>query len=357
MHGRPDLIMTEFLSVEGICHGARSALLGLVYHDSERPIVAQLYGPHPASFYHVAQLVCELGFDGLDINMGCPSKKVAALGSGAALINDPARAIAIIKAARSGIERWAGGAPLSITQLYPALSGWLDRFKAGGTQKPVYRRNPIPVSVKTRIGVEKIVIKEWIPRLLEASPEAISIHGRTLRQGYRGEADWVSIAEAVEIARDSDTLILGNGDLKSLNDAVIRVRQTGVDGVLIGRAAMGNPWIFNRKEIARAFSNRTHWDDTEKSARLIQMPPITRQTLFSVALQHARLFEAMHGRAYFNGVRKHLGAYCRGFKGARSLRAEMVRADHADNVAQLIKSHLTKSPLLREVESDARHAN
>ncbi len=355
LHGRPDLIMTEFLSVDGICHGAESALQGLAFHESERPIIAQLYGPTPETFYHVAQLVCELGFDGLDINMGCPSKKVSALGSGAALIQDPPRAQAIVEAAKAGIARWVSGAPLSICQKYPLVADWLAGRKKKNT--PIDDRRSIPVSVKTRIGVDRIVIGDWIAALLEARPAAISIHGRTLKQGYRGDADWDKIAEAAEIAQGSGTFILGNGDLRSLKDAFLRIRKTGVDGVLIGRAAMGNPWIFHRKEILRAISAQAESVPNAIDLSLLEERPVSTHSRFAVALQHARLFQASYGERYFKGMRKHLGSYCRGFEGARALRSKMVRVLNAEEAAALIKdylSHPTAPPASTTIQSDAQ---
>ncbi len=357
MHGRPDVMMTEFLSVDGICHAAKNALIGLAYHASERPVIAQLYGPQPESFYHVAQLVSELGFDGLDINMGCPSKKVAALGSGAALIKDPPRAKAIVEAARKGIKRWVSGAPLSILKTCPDLAEWLKHVKGHKNIRADATRKPIPVSVKTRIGVDRIVISDWIQHLLDVSPAAISIHGRTLKQGYRGEANWEKISEAVEISKGSGTLILGNGDISSLKEAILRIHRTGVDGVLIGRAAMGNPWIFHRKEIARGLLKRFDSSESKEGTVLIEEKAIPPHTRFSVALQHARLFEAMNGPQFFNGMRKHLGSYIRGFEGARSLRAKLVRTNNSDEAEQLIRLYQSKgvSPITtNESRSDAK---
>lgn len=342
IHGRPDLIMTEFLSVEGICHGARSALMGLAFHPVERPVIAQLYGPHPEAFFHVAQLVCELGFDGLDINMGCPSKKVSALGSGAALIEDPPRAKAIISAAKDGVARWVGGAPLSICERYPVVADWLQQIRGCFSEMPVHLRKSIPVSVKTRIGVGQIVIEDWIQHLLEAAPAAISIHGRTLRQGYRGEANWEMIVKAVEIARGSGTLILGNGDLKSMDEVLSRVRKTGVDGVLIGRAAVGNPWIFHRKELVRAWLRHGDPNDANAFAEIVSAREINRHERFYVALQHARLYQAMYGEPFFKGMRKHLGSYCRDFPGARILRSKLIQTNNVSEVEMLIQSHIAE---------------
>ncbi len=338
IHARPDIIMTEFLSVEGICHGARNALMGLSYHTVERPVIAQLYGPNPETFFHVAQLVCELGYDGLDVNMGCPSKKVAALGSGAALIKDPPRAKAIVEACRKGIAHWASGAPLSICETYPLVGDWLGQVRGDFPKIAVADRRPIPVSVKTRIGVGEIVIEDWVKHLLEVEPAAISIHGRTLKQGYRGDANWEMIAKAVACAEGSSTLILGNGDIKSMPEALSRVQETGVDGILIGRAAVGNPWVFHKKELMRGLLKSSEGISEVQLARIANKN-ISAHERFFVALQHARLYEAMHGGQFFNGMRKHLGSYCRDFSGARILRSNLVRSSSVPEVEVLIKAY------------------
>ncbi len=309
-HGKPSLILTEFTSVDGICHGARSELSGLIFNEIERPIAAQIYGANPEAFFHVAQLVCELGFDGLDINMGCPAKAVASRGCGASLIQTPNLAKEIIRATRRGIDQWVDGAPLSILKLHPPIADWLAASKSS---RPQSERRPIPVSVKTRLGVGQIVIKEWVQTLLEESPAAISIHGRTLAQRYTGSANWEAIADAVNVARGSKTLILGNGDIMSLTEARQRIAESGVDGVLIGQAALGNPWIFR--------------DDHE--------PPSARHRL-DVAIEHATLFEEIRGVSMFAGVRKHLGWYCKGFRGASELRAKLVLVKNAKEAEALM---------------------
>lgn len=341
MHGRPDLIMTEFLSVDGICHGARNALLGLAFHTSESPVIAQLYGPRPEPFFHVAQLVCELGFDGIDINMGCPSKKVSGNGAGAALINDATRAKAIVEATRRGIDHWVNGGALTIFDLCPEVADWFPLLDQQNQSCRAETKQPIPVSIKTRIGVTQVVVKEWVNELLEAEPVAITLHGRTLKQAYRGEANWEKIADAVRIAKDSATLILGNGDLTSQMDIFHRVKETGVDGVLIGRAAMGRPWVFHRKEMTRALLRQHIKGEAEIDLRCIEEKTVSHRERFSVALQHARLFEAMNGKQYFTGMRKHLASYCRGFEGAKVLRAKMVRVNDTLDVEHLIKVFLS----------------
>ena len=119
MHGKPDVSFTEFTHVHDVCRGPEFLLDSLIYHEAERPIVAQLYGKEPDLFYQAAHAVCELGFDGLDINMGCPSRSVASSGSGAGLIRTPDVAQAIMQAARQGIADWASGQTLEGAGLKP----------------------------------------------------------------------------------------------------------------------------------------------------------------------------------------------------------------------------------------------
>ncbi|MCY4485687.1 MAG: tRNA-dihydrouridine synthase [Deltaproteobacteria bacterium] len=326
-HGRPDLCMTEFTSVEGICCGADSFVRDFSYGDCERPILAQIYGRTPEAFYKVAHMVCELGFDGLDINMGCPAKNVANKGCGAGLILNPELAVTIIRAARRGIEDWAAGQRLEEVGFAPEVLERVRHMNRGRVPLPARKR--IPLSVKTRVGYDKVAVDEWIPVLLGEKPAALSLHGRTLKQMYKGFADWDAIQRTVELARDLPTLILGNGDLKSMSDAVDRIRQTGVDGVLLGRGAMGNPWIFRDKQWAK---------DT-----LAGIAPasghgldVSREERTRVLLEHSRHFESLWGERRFHAMRKHLAWYCKGFRGAAQWRAQMVRARNAEEVARIV---------------------
>ena len=190
-------------------------------------------------------------------------------------------------------------------------------------------REEIPLSVKTRIGYDKVEVDEWIPVLLGERPVALSVHGRTLKQMYKGSADWDAIGRVVELARGTGILVLGNGDLKSMSDVVARVRQTGVHGVLLGRGAMGNPWVFRDKQWAK---------DTlaglmaPRGAEL----DVTREERTQVLLEHSRHFESLWGERRFPAMRKHLAWYCKGFRGAAQWRARLVRAMNADEVARIV---------------------
>ena len=246
-HGRPDVILTEFVNIQSAIYAPELMLKDFTYAEIERPVVAQIYGKTPELFYQVAHIVGELGFDGLDINMGCPARKVAAAGCGAALIREPDLARAIIQAARRVCKtgtmdrvsnRWASvQAPSKHLRPPIACRAGIDT---------IADRRLLPLSIKTRIGYDRIVVKDWIPTLLEEQPAAITLHGRTLQQGYKGDADWEAIAQAAEIAKDSETLLFGNGDLLDMPDVYRRVRESQVDGVLIGQAAAGKSVALRR---------------------------------------------------------------------------------------------------------------
>ena len=334
-YGRPDLCMTEFTSVEAICCGAEGFVRDLSYGDYERPVLAQIYGRTPEAFYRVAHIVCDLGFDGLDINMGCPAKNVANKGCGAGLILNPELAVAIIRAARRGLRDWAAGQRLEDVGLAPDVLERVRHMNRG--RRPPATRKLIPLSVKTRVGYDKVAVDEWIPVLLGEGPAAISLHGRTLKQMYRGLADWEAIHRAVELARDLPTLILGNGDLKSMSDAVERIRQTGVDGVLLGRGAMGNPWVFRDKQWAK---DTLAGISSPGGAGL----DVSREERTRVLLEHSRHFESLWGERRFPAMRKHLAWYCKGFRGAAQWRARMVRARNAEEVARIVAGEDTAEP-------------
>jgi tRNA-dihydrouridine synthase len=247
--------------------------------------VAQVFGTKPEHFLEVGKLIAELGFDGLDINMGCPDRAVVKQGSGAALIKNPTLAKELILAAKEGIKQ----------------SG-----------------KNIPVSIKTRIGDTKNDLREWLPILLETEPAAITVHARTRKELSLVPARWETVKEAVEIRNslNSKALILGNGDVKDLADAQQKIKESGADGVMIGRGIFGNPWLF---------SNR-------------QPEEISLEERFSVLLEHTRLFEELFtGIKPFEVMKKHYKAYLHGFDGAKDLRIKCMDAENADGVEAIIK--------------------
>jgi tRNA-dihydrouridine synthase len=164
----------------------------------------------------------------------------------------------------------------------------------------------------------------------------ISLHGRTLQQGYKGDADWDAIARAVEIAEGSGVLIVGNGDVQDLRDAYRRVRQTRVDGILIGRGAQGDPWLFRGKD---AVKRALRCDD---ELMLHATTPVGFEERFRVVVEHCEHFEALCGPARFVAMRKHLTWYCRDFRGAAEMRARMTRANSASDVRRCVAEFMSR---------------
>jgi nifR3 family TIM-barrel protein len=328
-HGSPDVTLTEFVNIQSAFCSPHTLLKDFTYGEIERPVVAQIYGKTPELFYRVAHVVCELGFDGIDINMGCPAKKVAASGCGAALIRTPQLAREIIRAVKRGVRDWYDGQTLRDVDLGDDV---IEEVRLANRRRPGHgtpRQTLIPVSVKTRLGYDRNVIDQWLPMLLEECLAAISLHGRTLDQGYKGAADWDAIARAVEIAKGSGTLILGNGDVHDLRDAYRRARETHVDGVLIGRGAQGDPWLFRDKN---ALKHALFTD----CPFVIDSTPVSLAERFAVIIEHSEHFENACGQSRFMAMRKHLTWYCRNFRGAAEMRAQMTRANNAEQVRQCL---------------------
>lgn len=332
-HGAPDIHFTEFTNVEGLARNAALMLDDFLYSEIERPVVAQIYGSEVESFYKIAIVVCELGFDGIDINMGCPAKKVAARGCGAGLIRNPPLAKEIVAAVKQGVEDWLSGKSVEDLGLKERMVRRVRAMNLAriGTER-VTQRSFRPVSVKTRLGFDQVIVEDWIHHLLETRPACISLHGRTLKQMYTGQADWEAIGRAVEVARGSGTLIMGNGDLNTPGDIVRRVRQTGVDGVLLGRGSMGNPWIFSHKDwIRQQVSSEAEVGEPEA-----QVDP---QQRFRVLMEHAEYFENVRGVERFAGMRKHFGWYCKGLPKAAELRNRMCQTRNSREVAQILEEY------------------
>jgi tRNA-dihydrouridine synthase B len=311
-HGQPDLTITEFVAVEGLTHGAVALLDDFRYDEGPgaRPVVAQLYGVEPSAFREAAAIACALGFDGIDVNMGCPAASVAARGAGAALIRTPDLAREIVRAVRAGIDDWANGGCLDELVTHAKVR----RTVAARITSDDTRRR-IPVSVKTRVGFDEIVAERWVDELALEAPAAITLHGRTLKQMYSGLANWDAIGRAAEALRGSGIRVLGNGDLADRHDALARVEAYGLDGALIGRATVGNPWVLAGR--AASLEER-----------------------LSTAIEHAEEFERDDWHRPFVAVRRHLHGYCRGFEGAGELRKDLMTAPTAAACRRLIERHL-----------------
>ena len=281
-YGKPDVFWTEFVSVDGLCSpGKERLLIDLKYDKAEHPIVAQIFGSKPENFEKVAKMLVEMGFDGIDINMGCPVKKVLNQNSCSALIRTPELAKEIILATKRG---------------------------AGN----------IPVSVKTRIGFSKVELETWIPAILETSPAVLTVHLRTVKEMSLVPAHWELMKRVVEIRDEmkSDTLIFGNGDVLDLKDAQLKVAETGCDGIMLGRAIFGNPWLFTGK-----------------------VP--TLEEKLKVMIEHTKLFEkVLSPHRNFALMKKHYKAYVNNFDGAKELRVKLMEAENATEIENITNDFL-----------------
>ncbi len=292
--GKPDVTYTEFVSADGLCSAGRPTLLpDLQYSEIERPVVAQLFTAHPDKIFAAAQLVRKLGFDGLDLNMGCPDRSVEKQGAGAALIKKPALAKELIAAAQQGAH-------------------------------------PLPVSVKTRLGYATLITEEWVETLVSTGIAALVLHLRTRREMSKVPAHWDEATKAVAV-RDrmgAATLIVGNGDVATPKEAEEKAAETGVDGVMLGRGIFGNPWLFNRI-VAR---------DT--------LPVADR---LAVLVRHTELFEKYFaGKKHFAIMRKHFSSYLAGIREHQELKAALMAAENAQAVADSVRRFLEKTSALPE---------
>jgi tRNA-dihydrouridine synthase len=339
-YGSPDVIFTEFTSVIDVCRGPEFLLSTFRFDERERPIVAQIYGKDPALFYQAAHVVGALGFDGLDINMGCPSKNVAASGSGAGLIRTPDLAHELMRAARQGLRDWAGGQSLEAVGLKSSRADLIRRMNVarGGEPDPV--RRELPLSVKTRLGYDSVIIESWAEHLLEEHPAALTVHGRTLEQMYRGQADWEAISRVARLTRGTSTRLLGNGDVMTVSDAFEKIERWGVDGVLIGRGTLGHPGWFDHRAASRPAEAQVPVEAGNRPGPRAVTPMVAKiDHQFRLMMDHARRFEEVFDSKVFPRMRKHLAWYCKGFPLAAKLRAEMMRVCNAADVERLIAAY------------------
>lgn len=281
-YGKPDIFFTEFVSADGLCSPGKDKLLvDFIYGENERPIVAQIFGGKPENIREVTALCKNLGFDGVDINMGCPDRSVEKQCAGAAMMKNPELAREIIRAAKEGGEG-------------------------------------LSVSVKTRIGYNKNEIETWIPELLKENLSALAVHLRTRKEMSKVPAHWELMKRIVEIRDEMKvkTLIIGNGDVTDLEDAKRKVEETGCDGVMLGKAIFGNPWLFTGKK------------------------PSVEEKL-KIMIEHTKLFEKMLGKhKNFAIMKKHYKAYVNGFDGAKELRVKLMEANSAMEIEKITNDFL-----------------
>ena len=275
-YGKPDVFWTEFVSADGLAHpeAREKLLIDLKFDKGEHPIVAQIFGSNVENTRTASMLCKDLGFDGIDINMGCPDKSIEKQSCGAAMIKNPGLAKEIIRAA-----------------------------KVAG----------LPVSVKTRIGYNKNEIETWIRAILGEDVAVLTVHLRTRKEMSKVPAHWDLMNRVVEIRNEmgKETLIFGNGDVVDLDDARRKVQETGCDGVMLGRAIFGNPWLFSGN-----------------------MP--TLEEKLKVMIEHTKRFEeVLVKHKNFAIMKKHYKAYVHGFDGAKELRVKLMEAENAKEIEDI----------------------
>ncbi|HET6644079.1 MAG TPA: tRNA dihydrouridine synthase DusB [Fimbriimonadales bacterium] len=294
---RPGLMFTEFVSAMAIHFGAKKTLRKMRVRDDERPLGIQIFGGDEEVMAETARLCEELGADIVDINMGCWVPKVCKTGSGAALLKDPEAAEKIVQA--------------------------------------VVRAVSIPVTVKVRAGwtYDLFAAPELARRFEGAGAKMLTLHARFARQGFEGTADWTLIAE---LRRAISIPLVGNGDIKTGGDALRMMRETGCDGVMVGRSAISNPWAL------RAIVQEVRGEKVDAPPRLSER--------ISVALEHLRLairFEQETGKydspelaenAAVRSLRAQTPMYIKGEPGAAALRNSLVQASSYAEVAEMLRA-------------------
>jgi tRNA-dihydrouridine synthase B len=286
------ICFTEFTSADGIVYNSKMTLRQLDFNPSEeRPLVAQIFGKKPEHFAKAAKVIEDMGIDAIDINMGCPAKKVVSSDHGSALLKNPCRAMEIVEATAKATK--------------------------------------LPVSVKTRIGSDVLDLPWFIQfckDLENAGAQLLTIHGRTAKQMYLGQAQWDPI---YEVKRHVNIPVIGNGDVKSVKDA--QEKLGNLDGVMVGRGTMGNPWVM--AEIAAAFYGEDY------------TPPQTYAEKLPTYIRHAELLVEYKGEEHgMKEMRKHFVHLIRGFDGASEARAQVVQISTLEEAKNVLYGLLDRLP-------------
>jgi tRNA-dihydrouridine synthase len=280
---KPDLFFTEFVNVDGLQSPGRPRLMHkLKLTPKEHPIIAQLWGLNPDNYYKTTKDIIEMGYDGVDINMGCPVKTVVKNGACAALINNRELAGRIIEAAQSAAA------------------------------------NKIPVSVKTRVGFNEIDLG-WPEFLLKKKLSMLTIHGRTAKQMSKVPANWELIGEVKKMS-DSlapHTKIVGNGDVKNRKEGLELAKKYSLDGIMIGRGIFDDPF---------AFASGSSWND---------YAPEQKKELYR---KHIELFAQtwLHNERRIETLNKFCKIYINGFEGAKELREKLMRGQNSEELLNLL---------------------
>ncbi|MGB8815664.1 MAG: tRNA-dihydrouridine synthase [Minisyncoccia bacterium] len=299
--GGPDVFWTEFVSADGLAseEGRKHLIFNLKFSKNERPIVAQIFGSNPEKIKIASKIILDLGFDGLDINMGCPDRSVEKQGAGASLIKNPKLARKIIKSAIEGVK------------------------------------GKIPVSVKTRIGYNTIEYKKWLSEIIKEDISALTIHLRTRKELSNVPAHWELAREIVDFiwSKKRDLILIGNGDIKTREEGIEFAQKSGFDGVMIGRGIFGNPWFFDSKKSGKGLSLALEGGSL-----------VTTKEKLKTLLEHIKIFDKellKKGHKNFAVMKKHFKAYINGFDGAKEFRVQLMGTNNFKEAEKIIKNYLT----------------
>jgi tRNA-dihydrouridine synthase len=273
------------MNVDGFCSNGREAVTHrLKFEESEQPLIVQLWGLNPLNFRKTIKYVKTLKPSGIDINMGCSVRNVLSHGAGSGLIQTPTLAKEIIDTVKDS---------------------------AGN----------IPVSVKTRLGYDSVITEEWISFLLEQKIDALTVHGRIAKEGYNSPSNWNEMSKIVQL-RDEispDTIIIGNGDIKSLQQGIELIKKYNLDGFMVGRGIMSNPWLF---------ANNVN--------------EISVKQRFQALYDHISLFETTwEGKKPLYSQRKYIKMYLNDFEGVNDIRKELMMCNELDEMKNLILKQIS----------------
>lgn len=281
----PDLFFTEFTNVDALQSAGRdSALKRLQFTPKERPLIAQIWGKNPENFYKTAPELVDMGFVGIDLNMGCPAKSEVKAGTCSALIKDRPLAKEIIQATKDGIA------------------------------------GRLPVSVKTRVGFNEVDMT-WIEFLLEQDLDMLTVHGRTRKEMSKVPANWDLVGEARKL-RDKiaqGTLIVGNGDVETRVQAEQLAKKYSLDGIMVGRGVFSDPFVF---------AQESPW------------PNYTKQQKIELYKKHVELFLKTWpgGERKLHTLNKFCKVYISGFDGAKAQRDKLMHASSGEELLKLLRT-------------------
>lgn len=276
-----DIVFSEMVAAEAVYYKSKKTLALMKFYEEERPIIIQLFGNDLEKMAYSAKYIEDnVKPDGIDINMGCPAKKVVSGGRGSALLQDFDIALDVAKTVRSATK--------------------------------------LPLSVKMRLGWDEFNVHKFVQDLEKVGVDAITIHARTKKQGFKGEPDWKAIKEIKKLV---SIPIIGNGNVKNVKDSKEILKVSKCDGVMVGRAALGNPWVFKSMKSASLPDYRPSWEETVETA-----------------LWHLDMNVKEFGdRKGMLEMRKYYGWYFKNFDGAKELRKKLVQTESVKEVQKLLK--------------------